>query len=84
MISARHTSKSVGKKIPFVGLAIGAGFGIWRSVYGDYEGACLEVASGAASTIPGVGTAASLGVDAILAGIDINASVGELKVCLLP
>ena len=37
---------------------------------GDFAGAGMEVASGLAGTIPGVGTAASVGIDAALAAKD--------------
>ena len=37
---------------------------------GDWAGAGMELASGAASTIPGLGTAASLGIDAALMAKD--------------
>ena len=39
---------------------------------GDFTGAALELASGAAGTIPGFGTAASIGLDAALAGRDMG------------
>ena len=58
------------KKLPFVGLALGLGYGVYRASTGDYSGAAMEVASGAASTVPGLGTAASIGIDAALAAKD--------------
>jgi len=39
----------------------GFGFGIYRLCQGEPEKAFMEVASGAASTVPGIGTAASTG-----------------------
>ena len=48
-------AKGAAKKIPIVGLVFGIGFGTWRAFHGDFVGAAGEVASGAASTIPGVG-----------------------------
>lgn len=59
------------KKIPLVGLAAGLGFGASRAWDGDWTGAGMEVASGAASTIPGLGTAASIGIDGALIARDI-------------
>ena len=38
---------------------------------GDFVGAGLEVASGASSLIPGIGTGASLAIDAGIAAIEI-------------
>ena len=39
---------------------------------GDFLGAGLELASGAASTVPGIGTAGSIGIDAALAARDMT------------
>jgi hypothetical protein len=40
---------------------------------GDISGAAMEAASGAAGTIPGIGTAASVGIDMALAAKDSGA-----------
>jgi hypothetical protein len=64
--------KSLLKKIPIVGLLAGLGFGVSRLMDGDWAGALGEVASGAASIIPGVGTAASVAIDAGLAARDYS------------
>jgi len=64
------------KKIPGVGLIAGLGFGAQRLMSGDWKGALGEVASGAASTIPGIGTAASVAIDAGLAARDMGAFGG--------
>ena len=79
-IAAKTITKTVGKagaksllkKIPFVGLGLGAVFAIDRMRKGDWGGALLELGSGAASMIPGVGTAISVGLDAGLVAKDIN------------
>lgn len=63
--------KSGLKKVPVLGALAGIGFGIQRAMSGDYLGAALEVASGAASIIPGVGTAASVAIDAGLIARDV-------------
>ena len=60
------------KKIPFLGLGAAALFAGQRALAGDFAGAGLELASGAAGTIPGLGTAASLGIDATLMARDAN------------
>jgi len=62
--------KFIGKKIPLVGLGIGTFLALERAAKGDFLGAGLELASGAASTIPGGGTAASIGIDAALMARD--------------
>ena len=71
-IGAGAIAKSAGKKIPLVGLGLGAIFAAQRAMEGDFLGAGLELASGAASTIPGIGTAGSVGIDAALAARDMG------------
>lgn len=72
-VAAKTVGKSLLKKIPGLGLVAGLGFGAKRALGGDFLGALGEVASGAASTVPGIGTAASVGIDALLAGRDMGA-----------
>jgi len=62
--------KSLLKKIPLLGLGMGAVFAAQRAMKGDIIGAGLEMLSGAASTIPGLGTGVSIGIDAALAAKD--------------
>lgn len=62
--------KTLLKKIPLIGAIVGLGLGAKRAMDGDWTGAGLETASGLASTIPGFGTAASIGLDAALLGRD--------------
>lgn len=69
--------KSGLKKIPGLGLLAGGAFAAGRALSGDWSGAGLELASGAASTLPGIGTAASLGIDAALAAKDMGAFGGS-------
>jgi hypothetical protein len=73
-LGAKAVGKSLLKKIPVIGLLAGVGFGIQRAMKGDFVGAALELASGAASTIPGLGTAASVAIDAGLAAKDYKAA----------
>jgi len=61
----------VAKKVPGVSLLCGGIFAAGRLWSGDLVGACLEVASGVASCVPGGGTAASIGIDALIAGKDL-------------
>lgn len=70
--ATKGAGKSLLKKIPGVGLVSGLAFGAGRAMQGDWVGAGLEVASGAASTIPGLGTAASVGLDLALMGRDMT------------
>ena len=67
---AKGVGKSLLKKIPVIGAVAGLAYGASRAMSGDFAGAGMEVASGLAGTIPGVGTAASVGIDAALAAKD--------------
>jgi outer membrane murein-binding lipoprotein Lpp len=71
--AAKAAGKSILKKIPGIGLIAGLAFAAERLSRGDFSGAGLEVASGAASLIPGIGTAASLALDAGIAARDMGA-----------
>ena len=71
---SKATGKAIAKKIPLVSIVAGLGFGIWRAAKGDFAGAALELASGVAGTIPGLGTAASLAADAKLLHMDMKAA----------
>ena len=71
-IAGKGIAKSLAKKIPLLGAVAGVAFGIERAMKGDFLGALGEVASGVASTVPGVGTAISVGIDAALVAKDIN------------
>ena len=68
----KAVGKSVLKKIPALGLLAGAGFAISRLAKGDMLGAIAELGSGAVSLVPGIGTAASVAIDAGLAARDIS------------
>ncbi|KIX15034.1 phage tail tape measure protein [Dethiosulfatarculus sandiegensis] len=71
---AKALGKSALKKIPGVGLIAGAAFGLERALSGDFLGGLMEVGSGLVSLIPGIGTAASLAIDAGLAAKDITSA----------
>ena len=58
--------KTALKKIPGLSIVAGLGFGLQRALKGDFKGGGLEVVSGLASTLPLVGTAASLALDGYL------------------
>ena len=65
------------KKIPLIGALAGAGFAIHRAIKGDFTGAAMELGSGLASTVPGLGTAASVGIDAALIARDVKNAGGD-------
>ncbi|CAO3647805.1 unnamed protein product [Mucor hiemalis] len=80
-LGAKTAAKIAAKKVPLLAVGFGLIFGIVRAVQGDWEGAAYEVASGAAGAIPGVGTAASGGIDAGIAYRDyatVQAKTEEL------
>ena len=70
--AGKAAGKSLLKKIPGVSFFVGAAFAIDRVMHGDYTGAVMEVASGAAGCIPGVGTAASVGIDIAIGAKDMH------------
>ena len=67
---SKFLGKSLLKKIPGVGALAGLGFAAQRAMKGDWKGAGLEAASGLVSLAPGLGTAASVAIDAGLAARD--------------
>ena len=62
-VAGKGAGKALLKKIPGIGLVAGLGFAAGRLMKGDALGALGEVASGAASLIPGIGTAVSTAID---------------------
>ena len=75
--AAVKTTGNIAKKIPFVGLAVGIGFGAWRIIenptsFSTYVKAGLEVVSGVVSIVPGGGTLASATIDIGLAVDDVR------------
>jgi peptidoglycan hydrolase-like protein with peptidoglycan-binding domain len=60
--AAKVAGKGLGRFIPGVGAALGAYDAYNRAKQGDWAGAGLSALGGAASLVPGVGTAASVGI----------------------
>lgn len=76
-LGGKALGKTILKKIPGIGLLMGVGMGAMRMAEGDVLGGLGELASGAASTVPGIGTGISMAIDAGLAARDIyNATSG--------
>lgn len=75
-VAGKFGAKSLIKKIPLIGALAGLGFGASRAMDGDWTGAGMEVASGIAGIVPGVGTAASLGIDGALLARDMGVMPG--------
>ena len=70
--AAKSTGKTILKKIPIIGLIASGLFGLQRFLEGDTTGAAMELASGAASTLPGLGTVVSTMIDTGLTVRDIK------------
>ena len=70
----KAAGKSALRAIPGVGMLVGLGLAAHRLSDGDYLGAALELGAGAASLIPGVGTAGSLALSAGLVAHDVMKS----------
>ena len=71
-VSGKAGSKSLMKKIPFLGLGAAGAFAADRISEGDYTGAGMEIASGIMSIVPGIGTAGSVGMDVALLARDMK------------
>jgi hypothetical protein len=76
----KNVFKTVAKRIPGLGLAIGIFDAIGQAIEGDYGQAAIALASGAASTVPGVGTVVSIGLDATNAYIDHASGENHINV----
>ncbi|MCZ2339766.1 MAG: hypothetical protein LC127_16590, partial [Chitinophagales bacterium] len=61
----------IAKKIPGIGLLLSLGYAFDRFANGDIQGGLIDLASGAASTIPIIGTAVSTGLDIVNAQADL-------------
>lgn len=73
---AKLAAGQAAKKIPILGSLVNFGFAIDKGIKGDAVGAGLEVLAGLANLgnllVPGAGTAASMGIDAISVTRDIK------------
>jgi hypothetical protein len=76
--AGKTAGKFMLKKLPVVGALAGLGYAASRAMDGDWTGAGMEAASGVASLAPGVGTAASVGIDAALMARDADREAKEL------
>ena len=61
------------KNLPLIGPIIGIGFAISRIKKGDYIGGLIDIVSGFAAMVPGLGTAVSIGLDVLNAWLDVKA-----------
>jgi peptidoglycan hydrolase-like protein with peptidoglycan-binding domain len=66
----KATGKLGARVIPGAGLALGAYDAYNRAKQGDWTGAAIDAAGGVAGLIPGVGTAAQIGLMGVQAGRD--------------
>jgi hypothetical protein len=79
-------AKAGSKLIPGLGAAYGAYDAYDRAKEGDYLGSGIAAASGLVSLVPGIGTAASLGLDAINIGrtLDMEKAKDQARAQQLP
>lgn len=71
-VGGKALGKSLLKKIPIIGAIAGLGFAAADLLSGDATGAAIDAASGIVSIVPGIGTAASIALDAYGAGRDLG------------
>jgi len=69
--TGKTAAMSLLKKIPVLGLIVGAYAGYKRYKGGDTIGAIMEMGSGIFSLFPGIGTGISAGIDAAILGKDV-------------
>jgi hypothetical protein len=62
----KNAAKMLTSKVPLLGAVIGGVGAAFAYAEGDNTGAAMMLSSGAASTVPGVGTAASIGLDIVV------------------
>jgi trimeric autotransporter adhesin len=79
MAALKGGAKMLGKALPGVGLAIGAKDAYDRAQKGDYTGAAMSGLSGIAGLVPGIGTAAAMGLDAANIARDYKAGAFDDK-----
>lgn len=72
-------AKTALSSIPGLGTIMGVAFGIKRFIDGDVVGGLLELGSGAADLIPGIGVPISLAIDAYLLKRDLTTSAEAIK-----
>lgn len=81
-------TKGVLKKLPIIGTLISLGYAITRFKQNDWIGGLIDLASGVAVLVPGIGTVLSIGLDVFNAWLDtkggatqatISATTGTFK-----
>lgn len=83
--AAKFGAQNIAKIVPGVSVGVGVTLAIYRCSKQDdreYVKAVGEVLSGIAACWPGLGTAASFGIDILLAGDDILESFNEVEITL--
>lgn len=75
--AAKVSAKAIAKAVPGAGAIAGIAFAIPRLLKGDFTGAALEVLSGLAGSLPGIGTAASVAISGYLGYRDFKEEMGK-------
>jgi hypothetical protein len=60
------------KKVPIIGTLISLSYAVSRFRSGDYVGGGIDILSGIAAIVPGIGTAMAIGLDGLNAFLDIK------------
>jgi hypothetical protein len=60
------------KKVPIIGTLISLSYAVSRFKSGDYLGGGIDILSGIAAIVPGIGTAVSIGLDGLNAFVDLK------------
>jgi hypothetical protein len=71
--------KPIARKLPVIGTIIDFGSAISRIKEGDFVGGIIDLASGIANLVPGVGTAISIGLGFINAARDLTGQTEDAK-----
>jgi len=71
-MAASELLLKVAKVTPFIGLALGIGFGAYKFTQGKWVLGCAELTSGAVSMVPVYGTAAGLYISAGITSYEIG------------
>lgn len=71
--------KPIARRLPVIGTIIDFGSAISRILQGDFIGGAIDLASGIANLVPGIGTAISIGLGFINAARDLSGQTEDAK-----
>lgn len=71
--------KPIARRLPIIGTIIDFGSAISRIMQGDFIGGVIDLASGVATLVPGIGTAISIGLGFLNAARDLSGQTEDAK-----